>query len=183
MPREYIRKTKTAYSQYDLETAVYLVKHGHYRIPPVANSTGVPDATIRRHLAKGKDWKGKFVFSQKEENDMKEEINNWPDFRKRQLKQVLGYVYSKALTLKSNIPSNWRTTQKAGVEWWHGFCQRNKLNLSFPALNCTGCKKNIKKQKEDFLCCTKCNSFSCSECVIICQSNALCTLCFAGVLL
>ena len=129
MPRKYIRKTKTAYSQYDLVTAVYLVKHGHYRIPPVAH------------------WKGKFIFfSQKEENDMKEEINNWPDFRKKQLKQVLGHVSSKALTLKVNIPLNWRTTQKAGVELWHGSCQRNKLNLSFPALNCGGCKKSIKKE-------------------------------------
>ena len=71
MPREYIRKTKTAYSQYDLETAVYLVKHGRYRIPPVAHSTGVPDATIRRHLAKGKVWMGKFFFPKRKKTILK----------------------------------------------------------------------------------------------------------------
>ena len=56
MPRNYIRKTTTKYSQKDLENAIAEVKSAAKNLLQTAKDNGVPKSTIYDHVS-GKNWK------------------------------------------------------------------------------------------------------------------------------
>ena len=182
MPRNYTRTTKRKYSQYDLDTALYLVRHGDCEIRAVAESTGVPYSTIRRNVKRSNE-NSKCVFTPAQESDLKIWIQNLCVSQKKALKQVLGSVSMMAKATEVSMPKQWEGKEEAGIDWWRGFCSRQKFRLPFPTLRCVACKINVKNSEIDFICCSKCNSFACENCINICQSRDLCQKCFESVLL
>ena len=111
MPRNYTRTTKRKYSQYDLDTALYLVKHGDYEICAVAESIGVPYSTIRRNVKRSNE-NSKCVFTPAQESDLKIWIQNLCVSQKKALKQVLGSVYMRAKATEVSVPKQWEEKKK-----------------------------------------------------------------------
>ena len=130
MPRNYTRTTKRKYSQYDLDTALYLVRHGDYEIRAVAESTGVPYSTIRRNVKRSNE-NSKCVFTPAQESDLKIWIQNLCVSQKKALKQVLGSVYMRAKAAEVSLPKQWEGKKEAGIDWWRGFCSRQISDCPF----------------------------------------------------
>ena len=111
MPRNYTRTTKRKSSQYDLDTALYLVRHVDYEIRAVAESTGVPYSTIRRNVKRSNEI-SKCVFNPAQESDLKIWIKNLCVSQKKALKQVLGSVYMRAKATEVSMPKQWEGKKK-----------------------------------------------------------------------
>ena len=111
MPRNYTRTTKRKYSQYDLDNALYLVRHGDYEIRAVAESTGVPYSTIRRNVKRSTE-NSKCVFTPAQESDLKIWRKNLCVSQKKALKQILGNVYMRAKATEVSMPKQWEGKKK-----------------------------------------------------------------------
>ena len=68
-------------------------------------------------------------------------------FTEEGLKQVLGRVYMRAKATEVSMPKQWEGKKEAGVDWWRGFCSRQKFRLPFPTLRCVACKINVKNSE------------------------------------
>ena len=139
MHRNYNGITKRKCLQYDLDTALYPVRHGDYEFRAVAESTGGPYSTIRRNV-KNSTETSKCVLTPAQESDLKDWIKSFCVSQKKALKQILGNVYIRAKATEVSMPKQWEAKKEASTDWWRGFCNRQKFRLPIPTLHCSKCR-------------------------------------------
>ena len=190
MPRNYIRKTESRYSNVKMNQAIAAVGEGQ-SVTDAAAENGVPKSTLRDHLARAKQLRlnKRCVFSIEQEKLLKNyltklceigEIGTWSSTRDR----AYNYLCSVGCL---TIPVAWQKKKQASVDWLCGFRSRHPdfqpcFSMKFWAANgiqecardCGTCSVSLADSSEDFLLCTSCHIWNCSAC---CDEFGFCFEC------
>ena len=170
MPRNYIRKTNSSYTESDVLRAVHQIpKSGS--VSEACRKNGVPRTTLLNRSAKVRCNKdNRRGMTDDEEICFARNLRSQNHPEKTPLKLILEQAYlflKKKRSLENRAVSrHWEAKNSAGVEWWASFRRRmNIANVYDQRGRCFRCKRTNEKESDDLVQCFKCKHFVCMCCL------------------